>query len=169
MTKRYSVVIDNQLCVITDHLTGGKLSVKQHLTEEYMNNLTDNDLNPLIDFSNGFYEEVGNHNLSLRIIGTENTITFTDNNTPILEGGVTLHKVDLINPYIVNSSLRNVQVLGVEECHFAHSSVDDFKHVFTDSNKLHISHCFINEGNPIKNSARRTEFLMNKCRNGEMW
>lgn len=169
MTKRYSVVIDNQLCVITDHFTGGKLTVRQHLTESYMDNLSDNDLNPLIEFSNSFYEEIGNHNLSLRLIGTENTIMFIDDNIPVLEGGVTLHQVDLVNPFIVNSSLRNVQVVGVEECHFAHSTVEDFKQIFTGSDKLHISHCFINENYPIKNSAKRTEFLMNKCRNGEMW
>lgn len=169
MTKRYSVVIDSQLCIITDHLTGGKLTVKQHLTPSYIDKLTDNDTNPLVEFSNSFYEEIGNRNLTLRLIGTENTVTFTDDNVPIFEGGVTLQKVDLVNPFIGNSTLRNVQVLGVDECHISHSSVDDFKHVFTDSRKLHLSHCFINDAYPINNSARRTEFLMNKCRNGEMW
>lgn len=169
MDSRYTISVNSPMCVITDNHTGGTLKIQQVLTEEYMDKMSESDLNPLIEFVNDLQEELDKNNLALNLIGNENQFVYFDDRTPILEGGITLKKVYLVNPFLANSDLRNVFVNKVEESHFSHSTVADFKHEIEGTERLHISHCFINETYPIKTSKKQTEFLMNICRNGEMW
>lgn len=169
MTSRYTIDIKGQCCLIRDNLTEGCLHITNQLSEEYLNNLGDNDLNPLVDFCNDLQEEIDNHKVSLELLGDDNFITFPDTDVPVLQGTVSLRNVNLYNPFINNSIMENVMVTNVEGCIFSHCDITGFTHNFKNSEDLHLSHCFINGQYSIDNSAERTEFLMNICRNGEMW
>lgn len=169
MTSRYTVTINAHHCLIRDNLTEGCLHITNQLSEEYLDNLGDNDLNPLVDFVNDLQEEISNHRVSLELIGNDNFITFPDTDTPVFQGTVSLKDVKLYNPFIKNSVLESVKVANVQSCIFSHCDITGFTHNFENSADLHLSHCYINAQYTIDNSADRTEFLMNICRNGEMW
>lgn len=163
MGRRYSVSAGNTTAIITDNKTGGVLTVRNVLNKEP----GENDIDPIVEFTNDFNQSIRDRSLVLTLIGDQNEIVFDDDFPPVLEGMVELKNVQLRNPHLVNVNLINVNIPNCENLTISYSRVDDLSN--QDTVKIHLSHCFVNNSYPVALSKTRREFLMNQNVTETMW
>lgn len=147
-----------------------KLTITHLCSDGYMNKILDNECtDDLVEFANDLGGNLENSLLALELYG-DSEITFTDNNWPELSGGVYLDKCKLHNPSIRDSTLRSVNVSNAESFIVSNSTIEVL--AWEHREKLHISHCFINERYNIVTkhmSPNSNEWFMNQPVAETLW
>lgn len=156
--------------VVIDSETGNKLTIIQKQSTDYRGRLELLDEeDQLVTFANDLQGDMDSSVLALELFG-DSIITFDDNNYPRLSGGVYLRKCELHNPELTNVRLMEVTATSCEQLTISYSNVDELFWQFKE--KLHISHCFVNDkycGVRDRMSKTANEWFMNNRVDGEMW
>ncbi|QBZ70852.1 hypothetical protein pETSU_271 [Edwardsiella phage pEt-SU] len=170
--SRFKTQLDTVLrnLIVIDTETENKLIITQKQSTSHWGSLELLDEEDrLVTFANDIQNDLDTGVLALELFG-DSTITFDDNNYPNLSGGVYLRNCHLHNPGLTNVRLQDVIVTNTISLTLSYSTIDEFKWEHTE--KLHISHCFINDKyRDIKDRASKTanEWFMNNRVDGEMW
>lgn len=154
---------------VTDLQMKGRLTFKQDCSEHYFENISEGDTDRLVEFANDFQQDLAEGRIALRL-DHENTITFNDNDFPILEGGIRFKNTHLKSGNIVNANLNDVEIRNSKNIVISNCTVEDL-HVEMEES-VNLSHCYINDAYPeIRNnlSAKRNEWFMGKDVTGTMW
>lgn len=160
---RWNVILDGKLIKVVDRQTGGELNIHT----AHHSNPSEDDLNPTIEIINDLSEQLAEHRLILQLIGKENNIHVTGTNM-VLEGSLSLHRVDLRNPHLTDVELRVVNTLEARQVRMNKTTMYEFTSPKLEG-ELHISHCHFTDVNKPRVTSTRTEFYLNECRNGDMW
>lgn len=170
--SRFKTTLDTvkRNLIVVDSETGNKLTITQIQSTSHWGSLELLDEEDrLVTFANDLAGDMESGVLALELFG-DSTITFDDNNYPNLYGGVYLRNCSLHNPDLTNVRLQDVTVVNTIGVTLSYSTIDEFK--WEHKEKLHISHCFINDKyRDIKDRASKTanEWFMNNRVDGEMW
>ncbi|UQT02628.1 hypothetical protein SUREIYA_00290 [Serratia phage vB_SmaM-Sureiya] len=160
---RWNVILDGKLIKVVDRQTGGELNI--HTTHH--DDPGENDLNPTIEIINELSEQLAEQRLILQLIGKENNIYVTGTNM-VLDGSLSLHRVDLANPHLTDVELRIVDTREAKQVRMNKTTMYEFTSPKLEG-ELHISHCHYTGVAKPRVTSSRTEFYLNECRNGDMW
>ncbi|KAB3419282.1 hypothetical protein F9Z84_07200 [Escherichia coli] len=170
--SRFKTQLDTVLrnVIVIDTETENKLTITQKQSTSHWGSLELLDEEDrLVTFANDLQDDLNNGQIALELFG-DSTITFDDNNYPQLSGGIYLRKCELHNPELINVRLTEVTATSCERLIVSYSTIDELFWRFNE--KLHISHCFINDKyRDIKDRMSKTanEWFMNSRVDGEMW
>lgn len=170
--SRFKTTLDTTLrtLIVTDTETDSKLHIKQNQSTSHRGSLELLDEeDQLVTYANDLQSDLDNGQIALQLYG-DSFITFDDNSFPSLFGGVKLRGVEVNNPNFRNVDLKEFKAPWSDECIVSNSTIDEL--CWIHKNKLHISHCFINDKyRDVKDRLRQTanEWFMNNRVDGELW
>lgn len=170
-TPIFKVDIDTvkRVVIVIDLRTKCELIITQEHRPEYFDNIGEDDTDGLVEFANDLGESLTNGDIALDLQG-DSTITFYESEYPVLRGGVYLRDCQLSNPYLYNVSLFDVKVPFCDKFTVNSSTIEHLEWSFSD--KVTISHCFINDKyHDVRDrlSVTCNEWFMNQRVDGEMW
>jgi len=160
MTATYATKLENNQLIIERNDGLATLRIIHRPSQAYIDNLDDSTLNPLVELANDIQASIDNSRLTLTLIGTDNVITFADNDAPILEGGVHLKNVQLNNPYLKNCKLVDVDLQHTKNLTMHFCKVDGL--FMETEERIHMVCCYINDKHGLENTKSPLQFLMNK-------
>ena len=161
MQNKYTTKIENGKLVVTRDDGLATLKVINRLTVAFIDNMTEDTLDPLVEFANDLQSKIDNGRVCLTLVGHDNVITFYDDDQPILEGGVYLKNVQINNPYLTNSKLVDVDLQKAEQVTVRYSKIDGL--FMETAEPIFMVSCYVNDKFGLelqKNKSYR--FLMNK-------
>jgi hypothetical protein len=127
MSKSHSIVTGPAKLTITDNNTGGTLVIRHNQSDDYLEHLSEDDLNPIIELANDLEEAFEKDTLALVLVGCENFMTFDDDDFVIMEGGIQLQDVSISNPYLRNVKLSNVDISCSPDLMITESELTDME------------------------------------------
>lgn len=146
---------------IEDKNTGGSLTIKHGLSQAWVDNMSDDTLDPLVELANDLNDALEKGNVSFTLIGNDNLVTFNDDNFPIFEGGIMLKNTQINQPYLKNCKLFDVDLQKSLNVTIHYSKVDQ---LFMEClEPIHMVSCYVNDRfglELVRNKPYR--FLMNK-------
>lgn len=170
--SRFTTTLDTCLrtLIVIDTETDNTLQIKQEISDNYFENLSDSDTDRLVEFANDFQDDLTNGQIALELKSNVNILTFKDNDFPHLAGGVALRNCVINNPNLINVDLWNVHILKSKRTAITQSTIEGLN--WDSHAPVTISHCFVNEKyNTIleRISDDRNEWFMNNRVDNEMW
>lgn len=160
MTATYATKLENNQLIVERDDGLATLRIINRLSESYIDNMDDNTLSPLVEYANDLQASIDNGRLTLTLIGTDNVITFPDDDRPILEGGVYLSNVQLNNPFLKNCKLTDVNIPNSEDLTMHFCKVNG---LFMETHEvIHMVCCYINDRYGLEDTKSPLRYLMNK-------
>lgn len=165
MQTEYTTKIENNQLIVSRDGGLATLRIINRLSEAFVDNMTEETPNPLVEFANDLQSSIDNGRLCLTLVGHDNVITFSDEDHPILEGGVYLQNVQINNPYLTNCKLVDVDLKNSIQVTARYSKING---LFMETlEPVFMVSCYVNDKFGLdlqKNKPYR--FLMNKFAEG---
>lgn len=160
MPNMFRTKIESGVLKVWDTNGNGYLQVVNRLSARRLKSMDDTASDPLVDFANDLQANLDSGRFLLTLIGSDNTIYFTDSDIPVFEGGVTLHNVILSNPYLKNCSLEDVQIPYADDLVIHFSKLRDVK--INTSESVYMMSCYVDDGIKLPEVKGSFKFCLNK-------
>lgn len=163
MSNQFITKIENGVLILVRDIkdTVPALTIINKLSESYLDTMDEGTLNPLVEYANDLQEQIDNGQVCFTLVGQNNFITFTDNNFPLLEGGVYLKDVNINNPYLKNVKLVNVDIRRAESTTIHFTKIDGL--LYEDPALVHLLSCYVDSDNQLVGKwGRAFRFFLNQ-------
>lgn len=161
MQNKYTTKIENNQLIVSRDEGIATLRVINRLSGVFVDNMTEDALNPLVEFANDLQSKIDNGRLCLTLVGHDNVITFSDDDHPILEGGVYLNNVQINNPYLENCKLVDVDLQNCMNTTIRYSKINGL--YMSCLEPIRLISCYVNDKFGLDLQKNKPySFLMNK-------